>query len=57
MSGFDSAFKSEAREVRRLEVINGALGRRRWSPGAKRAISASQLARVTTGAMRRLGPS
>ena len=29
MSGVDSTFKSEAREVRRLEVINGALGRRR----------------------------
>jgi transposase len=44
MSGFDSTFKSEAREVRRLEVINGALGRRRWSPEAKARIVAESLA-------------
>ena len=43
MSGFDSTFKSEAREVRRLEVINGALGRRRWSPEAKARIVAESL--------------
>jgi len=44
MSGFDSTFKSEAREVRRLEVINGALGRRRWSAEAKGRIVAESLA-------------
>jgi transposase len=44
MSGFDSTFKSEAREVRRLEVITGALGRRRWSPEAKARIVAESLA-------------
>ena len=44
MSGFDSPFKSEARVVRRLEVINGALGRRRWSPEAKARIVAESLA-------------
>jgi transposase len=44
MSGFDSTFKSEAREVRRLEVINGALGRRRWSSEAKARIVAESLA-------------
>jgi len=44
MSGFDSTFKSEAREVRRLEVINGALGRRRWSPEVKGRIVAESLA-------------
>jgi transposase len=44
MSGIDSTFKSEAREVRRLEVINGALGRRRWRPEAKARIVAESLA-------------
>ncbi len=44
MSGFDSTFKSEAREVRRLEVITGALGRRRWSAEAKGRIVAESLA-------------
>ena len=44
MSGVDSTLKSEAREVRRLEVINGALGRRRWSPEAKARIVAESLA-------------
>jgi transposase len=32
------------REVRRLEVINGALGRRRWSDEAKARIVAESLA-------------
>jgi transposase len=44
MSGVDSTFESEAREVRRLEVINGALGRRRWSTEAKARIVAESLA-------------
>jgi transposase len=44
MSGIDSTLKSEAREVRRLEVINGALGRRRWSPEVKGRIVAESLA-------------
>jgi len=44
MSGFDSTFETEAREVRRLEVINGALGRRRWSPEVKGRIVAESLA-------------
>jgi transposase len=44
MSGVDSRFETEAREVRRLEVINGALGRRRWSVEAKGRIVAESLA-------------
>jgi transposase len=44
MSGFDSTFASEAREVRRLEVVGGALGRRRWSAEAKARIVAESLA-------------
>jgi transposase len=44
MSGIDSTLKSEAREVRRLEMIDGALGRRRWSPEAKARIVAESLA-------------
>jgi transposase len=44
MSGFDPTFKSDAREVRRLEVINGALGRRRWSAETKARIVAESLA-------------
>lgn len=44
MSGVDPTFKSELREVRRLEVINGALGRRRWSAEAKARIVAESLA-------------
>jgi transposase len=36
-------FTSEAREVRRLEVINGALGRRRWSVETKAQIVAESL--------------
>jgi len=43
VSGVDSTFETEAREVRRLEVINGALGRRRWSPEAKARIVAESL--------------
>jgi transposase len=44
MSGVDSTFKSEPREARRLEVINGAPGRRRWSAEAKARIVAESLA-------------
>ena len=44
MSGFDRRVDPEVREVRRLEVINGALGRRRWSAGAKVRIVAESLA-------------
>ncbi len=44
MSGFDPTFTSEAREVRRLEVITGALGRRRWSAETKAGIVAESLA-------------
>jgi transposase-like protein len=44
MSGVDSTFETEAREIRRLEVINGALGRRHWSPEAKARIVAESLA-------------
>ena len=43
MSGFDPTFTSEAREVRRLEVINGAPGRRRWSAETKARIVAESL--------------
>jgi transposase len=44
MSAFDRRFDPEVREVRRLEVINGALGRRRWSDEAKARIVAESLA-------------
>ena len=45
MSAFDSRLDPEVREVRRLEVINGALGRRRWSPEAKARIVAEGFVR------------
>jgi transposase len=44
MTAFDCRFDPEVREVRRLEVINGALGRRRWSDEAKARIVAESLA-------------
>ncbi len=44
MAAFDPRLNPEVREVRRLEVINGALGRRRWSPEAKARIVAESLA-------------
>jgi transposase len=44
MSAFDRSVDSEVREVRRLEVINGAVGRRRWSAEAKARIVAESLA-------------
>jgi transposase len=44
MTAFDRRFDPEVREVRRLEVINGALGRRRWSAEAKARIVAESLA-------------
>ena len=44
MSAFDPRLDPEVREVRRLEVITGALGRRRWSPEAKARIVAESLA-------------
>jgi transposase len=44
MSGFDRRVDLEVREVRRLEVITGALGRRRWSADAKARIVAESLA-------------
>jgi transposase len=44
MSAFDRRVDPEVREVRRLEVITGALGRRRWSPEAKARIVAESLA-------------
>ena len=44
MSAFDRRVDPEAREVRRLEVITGALGRRRWSAEAKARIVAESLA-------------
>ena len=44
MSAFDRRLDPEAREVRRLEVITGALGRRRWSAEAKARIVAESLA-------------
>ena len=44
MSAFDRKVDPEVREVRRLEVINGALGRRRWSDEAKARIVAESLA-------------
>ena len=44
MSAFDRRVDPEVREVRRLEVINGALGRRRWDDEAKARIVAESLA-------------
>jgi transposase len=44
MSAFDHRVDPEVREVRRLEVINGALGRRRWDGEAKARIVAESLA-------------
>ena len=44
MSGFDRRVDPEVREVRRLEVITGALRRRRWSAEAKARIVAESLA-------------
>ena len=44
MSAFDRRLDPEVREVRRLEVITGALGRRRWSAEAKARIVAESLA-------------
>ena len=44
MSTFDRRVDPEVREVRRLEVITGALGRRRWSAEAKARIVAESLA-------------
>jgi transposase len=44
MSAFDRRLDPEGREVRRLEVITGALGRRRWSDEAKARIVAESLA-------------
>ena len=44
MSAFDRRVDPEIREVRRLEVIDGALGRRRWSVEAKARIVAESLA-------------
>jgi transposase len=44
MSAFDRKVDPEVREVRRLEVITGALRRRRWSNEAKARIVAESLA-------------
>jgi transposase len=44
MSAFDRRVDPEIREVRRLEVITGTLGRRRWSAEAKARIVAESLA-------------
>ena len=44
MTAFDRRVDPEIREVRRLEVITGALGRRRWSAEAKARIVAESLA-------------
>src|SRR5688500_13477078 len=44
MSAFDRRVDPEVGEVRRLEVITGALGRRRWSAEAKARIVAESLA-------------
>jgi transposase len=44
MAAFDRTVDLEVREVRRLEVINGALGRRRWRAEAKARIVAESLA-------------
>jgi transposase len=44
MSAFERRVDQEIREVRRLEVVNGALGRWRWSADAKARIVAESLA-------------
>jgi transposase len=44
MPAFDRKVDPEIREVRRLEVITGALGRRRWSAEAKARVVAESLA-------------
>jgi transposase len=44
MSAFERRVDQEIREVGRLEVINGALGRWRWSADAKARIVAESLA-------------
>src|ERR687891_434626 len=44
MSALDRRVDPEVREVRRLEVITGTLGRRRWSAEAKARIVAESLA-------------
>ena len=44
MSEFESRLDPEVREVRRLEVINGALGRRRWSSEEKGRLVAESMA-------------
>jgi hypothetical protein len=41
MSAYDRRVDPEVREVRRLEVITGALGRRRWSAEGNRSGSAA----------------
>lgn len=43
MSEFESRCDPEVREVRRLEVINGALGRRSWSSEEKGRIVAESM--------------
>ena len=43
MSGFDPTLEPLSKEGRRFEVINGALGRRRWSAEAKGRIVAESL--------------
>ncbi len=43
MSGFDRRCDSEVHEVRRLEVINGDLGRRKWSAERKGEIVAESM--------------
>jgi hypothetical protein len=52
VSGVNSTFETEAREVRRLDLING-LGRRRWSPKAKAQIVAESLAPGVSNALLR----
>ena len=43
MSRFDRRCDTEVHEVRRLEVINGDLGRRKWSAGRKGEIVAESM--------------
>ena len=59
MSGFDPTLKSKGAVVRRLEVLSGDLGRRRWPDDVKARIVVESFApgAVVSGVARRHGLS